>query len=131
MPMYEYVCTECSHSMDKLLRASDPEPTECPECGKHGLKRQISAAAFALKGTGWYVTDFRNKKKPASGQGTGKADGGGKKESKGSKDDKGKAAASGGDNASGNKGDKGDKGDKGGKGGKQTGGGSSTQNSPD
>lgn len=117
--MYEYACTECGHSVDKLVRASDPEPTECPECGKHGLKRQISAAAFALKGTGWYVTDFRNKKKPSG------ASKDGKKEGKDSKAPKDKAASGGKNTASAGTSASGDKG------GKPKGGGSGTQTTPD
>ena len=66
MPIYEYACTECDHHLEKFQKISAPDPTECPHCKHHTLKRQVSAAAFALKGSGWYVTDFKNtNKKPA------------------------------------------------------------------
>ena len=66
MPIYEYQCQECGERCEKLEKVSAEPATECPSCKKSALKRQISAAAFHLKGTGWYVTDFRDKdKKPA------------------------------------------------------------------
>lgn len=69
MPIYEYKCTACEHSLELVQKFSDDPATECPECHAHALKKQISAAAFHLKGNGWYVTDFRDKKDP-SGQKT-------------------------------------------------------------
>ena len=59
MPIYEYRCHECGHELEKLQRMSDAPLTDCPECGKAGLKRLISAAGFRLKGAGWYETDFK------------------------------------------------------------------------
>ncbi len=59
MPIYEYQCGTCGHELEKLQRMSDPELTDCPDCGKETLNRLVSAAAFRLKGSGWYETDFK------------------------------------------------------------------------
>jgi len=59
MPIYEYQCQSCGHELEKLQRMNDDALTDCPECGKSSLKRLISAAAFRLKGSGWYETDFK------------------------------------------------------------------------
>lgn len=71
MPIYEYVCDNCSHHLEALQKMSDEPLVFCPECGEAGLRKQVSAAAFRLKGTGWYETDFKNsdKKKPAESKG--------------------------------------------------------------
>lgn len=63
MPIYEYTCEVCGHHLEALQKLSDPLLTDCPECGKPALKKQISAAGFRLKGSGWYETDFKNKSK--------------------------------------------------------------------
>ena len=60
MPIYAYKCAECSHELDVIRKVSDPPLTECPNCGKSALVKQITAAGFHLKGGGWYVTDFRD-----------------------------------------------------------------------
>ena len=65
MPLYEYRCDECGETTEILQKFSDKPATQCPFCSKPGLKKQISAAGFQLKGTGWYVTDFRDGKKPS------------------------------------------------------------------
>ncbi len=62
MPIYEYQCAACGHSMEILQKIGAPAPDECPECHKDAMKKQVTAAAFKLKGTGWYETDFKNKK---------------------------------------------------------------------
>ena len=59
MPIYEYVCQECGHQLEAIQKISDAPLKECPECGKSGLQKQISAAGFRLKGGGWYETDFK------------------------------------------------------------------------
>jgi putative FmdB family regulatory protein len=59
MPIYAYRCDACGHAKDVLQKMSDPQLTECPSCGKAEFKKQLTAAGFQLKGTGWYVTDFR------------------------------------------------------------------------
>ena len=63
MPIYEYRCESCEHKMEKLQRMSDGDLVDCPECEKPALKRLISAAAFRLKGSGWYETDFKKDNK--------------------------------------------------------------------
>ena len=64
MPIYEYQCQSCGHTLEKLQRMNDDRLKDCPECGKAELHRLVSAAAFRLKGAGWYETDFKkgNKK---------------------------------------------------------------------
>lgn len=68
MPIYEYQCEACDHKMEKLQKMSDEPLRDCPECGAPKLKKLVSAAAFRLKGGGWYETDFKTgKKKNVSG----------------------------------------------------------------
>lgn len=59
MPIYAYRCGACGHSQDFLQKISDPVLTTCPACGAEALAKQVTAAGFQLKGSGWYVTDFR------------------------------------------------------------------------
>ena len=59
MPIYAYRCTSCGHAKDVLQKVSDPLLTECPACGAATFTKQLTAAGFQLKGSGWYVTDFR------------------------------------------------------------------------
>lgn len=59
MPIYEYACTNCKHTLDALQKMSDDPLTDCPECGKASLKKCLSAPRFRLKGQGWYETDFK------------------------------------------------------------------------
>jgi len=67
MPMYAYRCEDCGFAKDVLQKISDPVLTVCPSCGKSSFKKQVTAAGFQLKGTGWYVTDFRGGSAPATG----------------------------------------------------------------
>jgi putative FmdB family regulatory protein len=60
MPIYEYRCSSCGAHKEHLQKVSDPKLTVCPECGKETYEKQLTAAGFQLKGSGWYVTDFRN-----------------------------------------------------------------------
>ncbi len=62
MPIYEYICTDCGHELEVLQKISEPLLETCPVCAKNTLTKKISAAAFHLKGTGWYKTDFAGKK---------------------------------------------------------------------
>jgi putative FmdB family regulatory protein len=62
MPIYEYQCTKCLHHLEALQKISDKPLRECPECGKHSLKRLMSAPLFRLAGSGWYETDFKSDK---------------------------------------------------------------------
>lgn len=63
MPIYEYRCQSCGHELEKLQKLSDPPLVDCPDCRKPELKKQISAAGFRLKGSGWYETDFKKDRK--------------------------------------------------------------------
>ena len=60
MPIYAYRCEACGFAKDALQKISDPQLTDCPSCGKATFKKQLTAAGFQLKGTGWYATDFRH-----------------------------------------------------------------------
>jgi putative FmdB family regulatory protein len=60
MPIYAYRCTACGHAKDVLQKLSDPVLSTCPACGAEAFAKQLTAAGFQLKGSGWYVTDFRN-----------------------------------------------------------------------
>lgn len=67
MPIYAYQCSACGFTKDVLQKFSDAPLTVCPSCGQSSFGKQLTAPAFQLKGTGWYVTDFRdNGKKPAA-----------------------------------------------------------------
>jgi putative FmdB family regulatory protein len=83
MPIYAYRCDECGFTKDVLQKISDAPLTDCPSCSKPAFKKQITAAGFQLKGTGWYVTDFR----------------GGSSSSSGAKSDSSPAPSSGGDSS--------------------------------
>ena len=76
MPIYEYRCQTCGYQNEYLQRVSEPLLTDCPECQKPTFTKLVSAAGFQLKGSGWYVTDFRNNgTKPQAQKDTaGKAD---------------------------------------------------------
>jgi putative FmdB family regulatory protein len=63
MPIYEYACTACDHKLEILQKMSDEPLIQCPACHQNTLKKLVSAAGFRLKGTGWYETDFKDKKK--------------------------------------------------------------------
>ncbi len=74
MPIYAYRCDECGFAKDVLQKMSDPVLTVCLSCGKPSFKKQVTAAGFQLKGTGWYATDFRGGTPPSTGAATGPAD---------------------------------------------------------
>lgn len=59
MPIYAYRCEACGFAKDVLQKISDAPLTQCPSCGKAEFRKQVTAAGFQLKGSGWYVTDFR------------------------------------------------------------------------
>jgi putative FmdB family regulatory protein len=77
MPIYAYKCTACGHAKDVLQKMSDPLLTVCPACGEASFQKQLTSAGFQLKGSGWYVTDFRNGNTgaPAAGKGEGQIEG--------------------------------------------------------
>jgi putative FmdB family regulatory protein len=60
MPIYAYKCGSCGHAKDVLQKISDAPLTACPACGAESFSKQITAAGFQLKGSGWYATDFRS-----------------------------------------------------------------------
>ncbi|MEI6838257.1 MAG: FmdB family zinc ribbon protein [Alcaligenaceae bacterium] len=60
MPIYAYKCSACGHAEDKLQKISDAPLTVCPQCSQATYSKQVTAAGFQLKGSGWYVTDFRS-----------------------------------------------------------------------
>ena len=74
MPIYEYRCEACGHQDEFLQKVSEPPLTQCPACQKPTFTKLLSAAGFQLKGSGWYVTDFRNKDKPAAKKSDAKAE---------------------------------------------------------
>ncbi|HEX5804841.1 MAG TPA: FmdB family zinc ribbon protein [Macromonas sp.] len=59
MPIYAYKCESCGHAKDVLQKIADAPLTDCPACGAAAFKKQLTAAGFQLKGSGWYATDFR------------------------------------------------------------------------
>lgn len=98
MPIYEYQCESCKEPHEALQKLGDAPLTKCPHCGEQTLKKQLTASAFRLSGSGWYETDFKtgDKKKNLAGGGSGEsgsgsskkatADGGAKKASASSAD---------------------------------------------
>lgn len=86
MPIYAYRCDDCGFAKDVLQKISDKPLTDCLACGKPSFKKQVTAAGFQLKGSGWYVTDFRGGSStnapavvPKSGDAGGKSDTGSEK----------------------------------------------------
>ena len=67
MPIYAYKCESCGHAKDVLQKISDAPLTDCPACGKSTFSKQLTAAGFQLKGSGWYATDFRGSTSGAGG----------------------------------------------------------------
>jgi len=101
MPIYAYRCESCGFQKDVLRKMSDPPLTDCPSCGKATFQKQVTAAGFQLKGSGWYVTDFRDNGNKSSGTGAasdGASDGAAEGAAEG-------AAPTGGDAKSGSSGD--------------------------
>jgi len=68
MPLYAYKCESCGFSKDALQKISDAPLTVCPACGADAFRKQVTAAGFQLKGSGWYVTDFRDGGKSSGGK---------------------------------------------------------------
>lgn len=65
MPIYAYQCSACGHQEDVMQKMSDAPLSVCPKCGAESFSKQLTAAGFALKGNGWYATDFKGGSKPA------------------------------------------------------------------
>ena len=70
MPIYAYKCESCGFAKDVLQKMSDPLLTDCPSCGKSSFQKQVTAAGFQLKGSGWYATDFKSGSSPAAAPST-------------------------------------------------------------
>lgn len=68
MPIYEYRCSTCGFQKEHLQKMSDPHLSQCPGCGADAYQRQLSAAGFQLKGSGWYATDFKGASCPVAEQ---------------------------------------------------------------
>jgi len=66
MPIYAYKCESCGAAKDVLQKISDPTLSDCPACGQPTFRKQVTAAGFQLKGSGWYATDFRGGATPAA-----------------------------------------------------------------
>lgn len=66
MPIYAYKCESCGFAKDVLQKMSDAPLDVCPACSKNTFRKQLTAAGFQLKGSGWYVTDFKGGSAPAS-----------------------------------------------------------------
>ena len=66
MPIYAYRCGSCGHAKDVLQKISDAPLTVCPSCGAEAFAKQVTAAGFQLKGSGWYATDFSGRKPAAA-----------------------------------------------------------------
>ncbi len=62
MPIYDFQCNDCGHKDEVMRRISAPSKEACPQCGKDTFAKQLSAPSFQLSGTGWYATDFKDKK---------------------------------------------------------------------
>ena len=74
MPIYAYRCSACGHQEDHLQKLSDAPLTKCPACSKKKYEKQLTAAGFQLKGSGWYATDFKGGKKPEAAKADAKAE---------------------------------------------------------
>lgn len=74
MPIYEYKCSACGHQEDHLLKVSDAPLTKCPVCGKKKYQKQLTAAGFHLKGSGWYASDFKGGAKSPEAKAEAKAE---------------------------------------------------------
>ena len=66
MPIYAYKCAACGFAKDLLQKMSDPPLTDCPQCHQPSFSKQLTAAGFQLKGSGWYATDFKTGSSPVA-----------------------------------------------------------------
>lgn len=94
MPIYEYQCETCKETHEALQKLSDALLTECPNCGEQALKKQVTASAFRLSGSGWYETDFKTGDKKKNLAGGGSSEGGSNGGKKASADGASKKPAS-------------------------------------
>ena len=68
MPIYEYKCAACGHQEEHLQKVSEKPLAKCPACGRKKYRKQLSAAGFQLRGSGWYATDFKSGAKKPDGK---------------------------------------------------------------
>ena len=61
MPTYDYRCNSCKHEFEEIQRFSEPTLVKCPSCGANALVRIIGGAGLVFKGSGFYLTDYKNK----------------------------------------------------------------------
>jgi putative FmdB family regulatory protein len=73
MPIYAYKCASCGYAQDVLQKVSDAPLTQCPQCAAATFAKQLTAAGFQLRGSGWYATDFKNGSSKSNGSGESKA----------------------------------------------------------
>jgi putative FmdB family regulatory protein len=73
MPIYQYRCSSCGYEHEALQKITSDLLVDCPECDSPSLVKMVTAAGFQLKGAGWYVTDFKDKKQPEKGKDVSKA----------------------------------------------------------
>lgn len=95
MPIYAYKCSACGHAQDVLQKISDQPLTVCPQCGQSTYAKQVTAAGFQLKGSGWYVSDFRDKGKSPAASPASSSDSGASASSTSSTDSTSSSAATG------------------------------------
>ncbi len=69
MPLYEYKCQSCEHQFEEMQKMTDAPLTKCPKCAKDQLQKVISSTSFSLKGSGWYVTDYKKSNSSSSTSG--------------------------------------------------------------
>ncbi len=101
MPIYAYRCESCGHAKDVLQKISDPVLTTCPACGAESFKKQLTAAGFQLKGSGWYATDVRGGSGGTAAAATGAGAGAGASAAAAASSESPAASSSGGDSAPG------------------------------
>jgi len=82
VPIYDYQCAECQHTLEAIQKLADAPLVDCPACGKPALRKQVSAPSFRLKGGGWYETDFKTGKKKNLAGDSGSSSGSGTASSK-------------------------------------------------
>lgn len=61
MPTYDYVCEECSHEFEAFQRITADPLKECPKCGGLVHRKIGAGAGLVFKGSGFYITDYKNK----------------------------------------------------------------------
>ena len=68
MPIYDFACTSCGFKAELMRKISEPSLTICPQCSKEAFAKLLSAPSFQLSGSGWYASDFKDKKNVSTGK---------------------------------------------------------------